>query len=171
MAQGEWHRARARHRWPPRPEDGPVGESEDMGSPSRHTRMFPARLRALPEVTAFTAEACADAGLGGDACLRLTLLLEELFTNTVVHGHAGGSDDLVAIAFDVGPGRITLTYEDTAPAHDPFVAMATPDEATTVEDRLVGGLGVLLVASMATDVEYRRVEEKNRIALTIRSAR
>ena len=148
-----------------------MGKSEDMRSPARHARMFPARLRALPEVTAFTAEACGDAGLAGDACLRLTLLLEELFTNTVVHGHAGGSDDLVAIAFDVGPGRITLTYEDAAPPHDPFAAVVPPDEATTVEDRLVGGLGVLLVASMATDVEYRRADGRNRIALTIRSAR
>ena len=148
-----------------------MSESEETRSPSRHARMFPARLRALPEMMAFTAEACGDAGLGRDACLRLALLLEELFTNTVVHGHGGGSDEPVAIAFDVGPGRISLAYEDSAPPHDPFAAMARPGEATTVEDRLVGGLGVLLVASMATDVEYRRVGGRNRIALSIRSAR
>ena len=142
-----------------------------MGSQSQHARMFPARLGALPEVAAFTAEACGDAGLGHDACLRLTLLLEELFTNTVVHGHGGGSDALVSIGFDVGPGRIRLTYEDTAPPHDPFAAVAPPDEAASVDDRLVGGLGVLLVASMARDVEYRRVDGRNRIALTIGSAR
>jgi len=146
-------------------------ESEEMTSPSQHARTFPARLDALPDVAAFTAEACGDAGLGRDACLRLTLLIEELFTNTVVHGHGGGSDELVAISLDIAPGRITLTYEDAGPPHDPFAAVTLPDEATSLEDRPVGGLGVLLVASMATDVEYRRVAGKNRIALTIGSAR
>ena len=147
-----------------------MSESEEMGSPSQHARTFPARTSALPEVAVFTAEACGAAGLGRDACLRLTLLLEELFTNTVVHGHGGEGEAPVTIAFDVGPGRIALVYEDTAPPHDPFAAMAPPDEATSVEDRLVGGLGVLLVASMATDVEYRRADGKNRIALTIRGS-
>jgi serine/threonine-protein kinase RsbW len=159
------------HPRPPHREDKLVSGNDDVSSPVRHARMFPARLRALSEMTAFTAEACGGAGLGRDACLRLTLLLEELFTNTVVHGHAGGSDELVAITFDVEPGRISLTYEDAAPPHDPFAAMVPPDDTTTVEDRLVGGLGVLLVASMATDVEYRRADGRNRIALTIRSPR
>ena len=127
-------------------------------------------MSALPEVAAFTAEACSAAGLVHDACLRLTLLIEELFTNTVVHGHGGESDEPVAIAFDSRSGRITVTYEDTAPPHDPFAAMAPPDEAVAVEDRPVGGLGVLLVAAMAMDVEYRHVDGRNRISLVMRGS-
>jgi anti-sigma B factor antagonist len=46
-------------------------------------------------------------------------------------------------------------------------ALAAPDAAAGVEDRLVGGLGVLLVSAMAQDVEYRRVGDKNRISLVI----
>ena len=57
--------------------------------------------------------------------------------------------------------------EDTGPPHDPFGAVAAPDEATTVEDRPVGGLGVLLVAAMATGVVYRRVDGRNRVSLVI----
>jgi serine/threonine-protein kinase RsbW len=59
---------------------------------ARHSRTFPARRDALPQVDAFLGEVCAAAGLGRETCLRLTLLVEELFTNTVVHGHGADSD-------------------------------------------------------------------------------
>src|SRR5262249_10199612 len=114
---------------------------------------------------AFIAETCAAAGIQGH--LRLTLLLEELFTNTVVHGHRCESDEPVHITLDIEPGRIAVTYEDTAPPHDPFAAVAPPDEAGGVEERAVGGLGVLLVAAMAKDVQYCRAEGMNRIRLVV----
>lgn len=147
-----------------------VIESEGTSRRIWRSRTFLARMSALSEVVAFTAEACRDADLGREVCLRLTLLVEELFSNTVVHGHAGGSDAPVTVTLDAERGRITLTYEDTGPPHDPFAAVVQPDGAATVEDWPVGGLGVFLVASMATDIEYRRIDDKNRIALTIRSS-
>src|SRR5216684_2786886 len=45
---------------------------------ARHSRTFPARRDALPQVDAFLDEVCAAAGLGRETCLRLTLLVEEL---------------------------------------------------------------------------------------------
>jgi len=133
-------------------------------------RTFPARRAALPQVDAFLAEACAAARLPRESCLRLTLLVEELFTNTVVHGHGRDSDAPVRLECDVAPGRIALTYEDTAPAHDPFAQVTAPDSELTVEDRPVGGLGVLLVQAMARQIEYRRAGERNRISLVIGAA-
>jgi anti-sigma regulatory factor (Ser/Thr protein kinase) len=95
------------------------------------------------------------------------LLVEELFANTVAHGHGQDSDAPVRIAFDVEPGRVRLLYEDTGPAHDPFASVTPPDDAAEVEERPVGGLGVVLIAAMASDVEYRRADGKNRIALVV----
>lgn len=136
-------------------------------SAAHHTRTFPARRDALPQVDAFLGEVCAEAGLGREACLRLTLLVEELFTNTVVHGHGADSEEPVHLACEVAPGRIALIYEDTGPAHDPFARLMLPDAAAGVDDRPVGGLGVLLVSAMAQQVEYRRAGDRNRISLVI----
>lgn len=118
-------------------------------------------------MAAFISEVCAAAGFPRDACLRLTLLVEELFTNTVVHGHGADCDAPVLLAFDVRPGRIALTYEDTAPPHDPFAAVRAPDEVAAVEDRPVGGLGLLLVSAMAQQVQYRHADGRNRISLVV----
>jgi anti-sigma regulatory factor (Ser/Thr protein kinase) len=134
---------------------------------ARHSQTFPARRDALPRVDAFLGEVCTGAGLGRDTCLRLTLLVEELFTNTVVHGHGGDSEAPVRIECEVSPGRVALTYEDTGPAHDPFARVITPDTGAGVEERPVGGLGVLLVSEMAQQVEYQRAGDRNRISLVI----
>lgn len=133
----------------------------------RHSRIFPARRDALPQVDAFLGEICTEAGLARETCLRLTLLVEELFTNTVVHGHGADSDAPVRLECEVAPGRIALTYEDTGPAHDPFAQVVAPEADAAVEDRPVGGLGVLLVQAMAQQVEYRRAGDCNRISLVI----
>ena len=134
---------------------------------ARHCQTFPARRDALPRVDAFLGEVCSEAGLGRDTCLRLTLLVEELFTNTVVHGHGGDSEAPVRIECEVSPGRVALTYEDTGPAHDPFARVIPPDAGAGVEERPVGGLGVLLVSEMAQQVEYQRAGDRNRISLVI----
>jgi serine/threonine-protein kinase RsbW len=132
-----------------------------------HVETFPAKMSAVPAVTAFTARACLAAGLARDASLRLTLLVEELFTNTVAHGHGQDSEAPVRVAFDVTPGRVGLLYEDTGPPHDPFAAVAPPDETAEVEDRSVGGLGLVLIAALATEAHYRREDGKNLISLTV----
>jgi serine/threonine-protein kinase RsbW len=134
---------------------------------ARHDRTFPARRDALPQVDAFLGEVCGEAGLGRQTCLRLTLLVEELFTNTVVHGHGADSEAPVRIECEVSPGRIALIYEDTGPAHDPFARVVAPDTDADVENRPIGGLGVLLVSEMAQQVEYQRAGDRNRISLVI----
>lgn len=134
-------------------------------SETRYSRIFPARRDALPQVEAFLAEVCAAAALSREAGLRVTLLVEELFTNTVVHGHGADSEAPVRLDCEVAAGRVALYYEDTGPPYDPFAAVARPDPSTDVEDRPVGGLGVLLVSAMARQVEYRRMGDRNCISL------
>jgi anti-sigma regulatory factor (Ser/Thr protein kinase) len=141
------------------------------GTSARHSRTFPARHEALPRIERFLAEVCGAAGLGRETRLRLTLLVEELFTNTVDHGHGGDSDAPVWLDCEVEPGRIALVYEDTAPPHDPFASVIPPEPGASIEERPVGGLGVLLVSAMARHVEYRRAGDRNRISLVIDAAR
>src|SRR5260370_34694137 len=90
---------------------------------ARHSQTFPARRDALPQVDAFLGEVCSTAGLGRDTCLRLTLLVEELFTNTVVHGHGADSEAPVRIECEGSPGRSAVTDEATGPPPAPFSRM------------------------------------------------
>lgn len=119
----------------------------------------------------FIAAVCVAGDLPRKTCLRLTLLVEELFTNTVVHGHGRDTEAPIDLSFDIRPDSIALTYEDTGPPHDPFASVHVPDDSAGVEERPVGGLGVVLVAAMAERIQYARVGGRNRISLVMPTGR
>jgi len=145
--------------------------TSDHAVTGNHNRVFPARRDTLPAVAEFIAAVCAAGGVPRKTCLRLTLLVEELFTNTVVHGHGRDTEAPIHVTFAVGVDVIALTYEDTAPPHDPFARVGVPDEAAGVEERPVGGLGVMLIAAMADRVQYAHIGGRNRISLIMPTGR
>jgi serine/threonine-protein kinase RsbW/sigma-B regulation protein RsbU (phosphoserine phosphatase) len=132
-------------------------------------RTWPARMERLAEATAFVESFCESHGLARADALRLTLVLEELFTNTVRHGHGGNCDAPVRIALSAAPGHVDLEYEDTAPPFDPvahLASMACELEAAP-DDRPVGRVGIALVLQMAVRARYVRDDGRNRLYLTI----
>ena len=128
---------------------------------------FPARRDAFPQVRTFVEDTCARAGVAREDCLRLTLLVEELFMNTVVHGHGGDTDAPVRLALTMTPVAIAVRYEDTASPFNPFSTIVSPDDDATLEEREVGGLGVWLVSRMAHDVGYASRDGGNQVTFLI----
>jgi serine/threonine-protein kinase RsbW len=127
---------------------------------------FPARMDSMAELRAFVEGACAMAGVDREDCLKLLLIVEELFTNTVMHGYGGESESPVWIAVEPGTAEFTLRYEDAAPPHNPFGEFRPLDTAAMVAQQPVGGLGLKLIRSLATSSTYRREGERNCIRLT-----
>lgn len=122
---------------------------------------------------AFVEDFCQRHGLSRDDARRLELIVEELFTNTVVHGHGGDSDAPVRIQLDVGDMHLMLRFEDTAPAFDPRQHLGATPSALQAElhERAVGGLGLHLVVQLAERLDYSFVEGRNRLQLTLRRDR
>jgi anti-sigma regulatory factor (Ser/Thr protein kinase) len=118
----------------------------------------PARLTALGEFLGFVEAACARAGVDHDATLRMVLIVEELLTNTVEHGHGRDVDEPVRLALRRDGMHAVLEYEDTAPAFDPLAAARQADAQLDerVSARLPGGVGLSLIAHMAQDARYER---------------
>jgi serine/threonine-protein kinase RsbW len=131
------------------------------------TALFLARLDRLRALRAFLESFCAEASIPHDQCLRLNLVLEELFTNTVRHGHRGDSNAPVWVTLSGDAASLQLTYEDSAPPFNPY---GTPPDAppdTTVKMRKIGGLGVLLTRKLAVSREYAYLYGRNRIRLAM----
>jgi serine/threonine-protein kinase RsbW len=133
----------------------------------RLSRTFPAQLRAFEQVKALIDEFAVTTELGREDRHKLTLIVEELFTNTVTHGHRGDSDAPVQISLEDAGGGVQLTYEDSAPPFDPLAAIRRTDIESTINERRVGGLGVFLTLGLAKGAAYRFVEGRNRISLTL----
>jgi len=126
-----------------------------------YSAMFLAQRGELRRIGIFLEGFCAASGLVRERCLRLNLVLEELFVNTVRHGHRGDCEAPVWITLDAHPDAVQVMYEDTAPPFNPYAHLPqmNPDK--------IGGLGVLLTHELAATRDYAYLFGRNRIRLSL----
>src|SRR5260370_38194865 len=131
---------------------------------------FPARMDSMAEIRTFVEDAGTTAGIGREDCLKVLLIVEELFTNTVTHGYREKSESPVWIAFDPCDKGFTLRYEDAAPPHNPFGEFRPTDTAVLLAQQPVGGLGLKLIMSLVREAGYSPEGERNcvRLKLSVR---
>jgi anti-sigma regulatory factor (Ser/Thr protein kinase) len=141
----------------------------DPQAQTPESRVFEARISALPMTAVFAHDFCDRHGQARDFALRLTLVLEELFSNTVQHGHGGDCEAPVRITLHQVDGGVAVRYEDQAPPFDSVAAArlraATPEPLPL--QRRAGGLGLRLAIGMARSASYLRDADRNRIELTL----
>jgi len=130
-------------------------------------RTFAAKLSAFSEIRALVEEFANSAGIEPSARHKLTLIVEELFTNTVRHGHRKDSEEPVDITLSSEPSGIVITYVDTAPKYDSLAAAMRTDIDSTIRQRRVGGLGLALTFALAESARYVYVDSKNRIVIRL----
>jgi serine/threonine-protein kinase RsbW len=130
--------------------------------------MFYARLSELRRIGAFVEGFCGEAGIERDHRVRVNVVLEELFVNTVRHGHHGDCNAPVWMSVAADNTALRVTYEDTAPAFNPYARLPGGSPDTTGELRKIGGLGVLLTRELAASRDYAYVFGRNRIRLSLK---
>ena len=128
-------------------------------------RQFPARNAELDAIRAFVEEICA--AMDRDDQQRVILLVEELFANSVYHGYGGDSDMPVWITLDVRDSTCHVVYEDSAPAHDPFIDPPSPHLDGTLDERPIGGLGIVLLTELSSTHSYSRRGDRNVIEFEV----
>ena len=129
--------------------------------------MFASRQDSLRGARAFLESFCAEAGVARQSCLKLNLVVEELFLNTVKHGNRGGSDAPVWITLVEEDGAVRVTYEDRAPPFNPFASVTRDMLEALADTRREGGLGVLLAHGLTVEADYAYLFGRNRIRLVL----
>ena len=128
-------------------------------------RRFSARQSELEAIRAFVESTCA--AMQRDDQQRVILLVEELFANSVFHGYGGDCDDPVWLTLDVRDTACRVVYEDSAAPHDPFAAPPAPHLEGTVDERPIGGLGVVLLTELSSAHSYARRGNHNVIEFEV----
>ena len=123
--------------------------------------------REYPGLRTFIEQACIKTDCSASQSLRILLVIEELFTNTVKYGRGGPAPVEVTVAIASTNGDITVTYDNNAPPFDPLGSAQPGDELEhTVSRRSVGRLGLVLVRELGENVHYARIGDRNRITFT-----
>jgi len=98
---------------------------------------------------------------------RVEVVLEELVSNPIRHGH---DVTAITIAADYREGLIDLVVEDDGAEFDPL-AKPDPDPFTSLAEAPLGGLGIVLVRRLTCAARYDRIgtgaEARNRVSVTI----
>lgn len=115
-----------------------------------------ARYKDLPRLMDEIAVWAGGAGVLPDRAHRLQLLVEELFTNTVAHGHGGECGAGIRIALRFADDELVLHYSDEAP---PFDTASHPGREAA--HNRIGGLGLTLLHGLSKTLRYSRRDMHN----------
>jgi anti-sigma regulatory factor (Ser/Thr protein kinase) len=92
--------------------------------------------------------------------MPMTLILEELFTNTITHGASDGREVFIEVNLGIDKDELIMTYKDNGMPFN-VLDLPEPDLTASIENREVGGLGVHYVKVLSDSVEYEYVEKQN----------
>lgn len=131
--------------------------------------VLPASIDALPAAQQRLSAYLRAAGLPAKITGRAELLLEELVTNAIRHG---GLADPAAARLSLQASILSstacrLVFEDPGVPFDPTAA-SLPEPAARLEEARIGGLGLVLLHRMASDLVHERLPEgRNRITFSL----
>ena len=96
-----------------------------------------------------------------DAVFSLHLALDEVVTNVIRYAHDDdGRAHPIVVRLALERDVLTAQVEDDGRAFNPLEA-PPPDLGANLDERPIGGLGIFLVRSVMTSVEYRREDGRN----------
>jgi serine/threonine-protein kinase RsbW len=104
-------------------------------------------------------------GLPPKAVMETNLILEEVIINIIHNGFNDSERHWIDIHLDHHGNRLRITIEDDGVAFNPCSA-EMPDTQCPLENRKIGGMGILLVRRLADQIRYRRVQGKNKLTVT-----
>lgn len=124
-----------------------------------------ARLSEVRSMAAMVETFGEDNNLPMRTIFVISLALEELITNTVIHGRFPDIDEpAIVVKMNAYPDLVILVMETNGDRFDPTMD-TNPDTDSELESRSVGGLGLHLVKTLADRVAYEYVDDVNRLTL------
>ena len=143
------------------------GVREDAPDVRRASRSFPSSQEGVASASGFLDGVLATEGEAIEMLSpKLHIILDEIASNIAKHSGASSFD----IEIVCSPGGVKLTFSDDGAAYDPLMH-SDPDVSLPAEERPIGGLGILMVKKMATDILYRREGGRNVLAVALASPR
>ena len=102
--------------------------------------------------------------VSADLSFALHLCLEEAVANVIMYGSAKDERLEIAVELECNGGTLVARIEDTGRQFDP-TQVPPPTMAKSLAEAKVGDLGVHLVRSFASGMDYERRDGRNRLTL------
>lgn len=127
----------------------------------KEERVFPADVDALPEVQGFLEGLLEQLACPMKTQIAVSVAIEEIFVNIAHYAYPeGGGTAEVGFAFDPESRTATFVFRDQGIPFDPL-QQELPDLTLSVEERGIGGLGILITRKTMDSVTYRYENGEN----------
>lgn len=93
---------------------------------------------------------------------KLMVALDEIYSNIVYYSKATKAE----ITLGKNDESVTLTFKDNGTAYNPLNEKA-PDITKPADERDIGGLGLLMVRKLMSDIKYEYIDGFNILTLTL----
>ncbi len=130
------------------------------------TLTLPNDVKEVTRLSAFIKDVMARLDIPKPLASKMRLALEEAVVNVMEYAYPAGTKGNVVIRVTCSTDRqLKFIITDAGVAFNP-TETATADTTLSVEERPVGGLGILLVRELMDTVNYERTDGKNVLTLT-----
>lgn len=126
---------------------------------------LPGTLEALGPLRDYATKAAQAAGLDKKASYHLTLAVDEVATNVVLHGYEEmGKSGPIRAWTEMTDETLTYVLEDEGASYDPCGHELPKEEelAKPLEERVAGGLGIYLAYQGVDKLDYESSGGRNR---------
>ena len=124
-----------------------------------------ATVEDVPHIRDFVGDAGRRLAASADVVFRLSLVADEICTNTILHGY-GGDPGLIDVQVHAAGDGLSLIVRDEAPFFDP-TTVPIADVSQPLEERDTGGMGLLLVLRLVDRMTHRDRGGGNELVVTI----
>jgi len=127
------------------------------------TLRLPGELASLKPIREYVTAAAAKAGLDKLRAYRLSLAVDEIATNVVIHGYqeAGLAGDIL-LRITMTDQSIEVIVEDMAAPYNPLLQRVPDNLDAQLIERDIGGLGIFMALKSVDDFRYEYTDGCNR---------
>ena len=113
-----------------------------------------ADLKNLSDIREFVKDSAEVAGFSEGEIYEIRLAVDEACANIISHGYKGNDGD-ITVTVDHDNDSLTVSLRDSAPLYNPLEETPSPNLDIPLEERAIGGMGVLIVKQNTDCVKYQ----------------
>ncbi|HTC32634.1 MAG TPA: ATP-binding protein [Bryobacteraceae bacterium] len=128
--------------------------------PAARRLTLPAHVESVAVFRDFVRSQAVAAEVPAEEFDKLDLVLEEILINIARYAYVPGTGEAEVVVASDGPGRLSVEIADWGNAFNPL-DVEPPDFSRGLAERPIGGLGVFLIRSLVSSIDYRREADRN----------
>jgi len=105
-------------------------------------------------------------GLAAAISQKVCIVFDDLLNNIISYGFSDDAEHQIDIDISHMPSRLVIAITDDGMPFNPFDQVG-PDTSLSIDERDIGGLGVLLVKQLMDEYQYQRHSNSNVVTLTM----